>query len=243
MYPLLILALSCIPQCSVLHTCTIEETHYKYAQHSSELASIQVIMEFETEKKGHKIDKESGEYPMVFGGSRYAFMTENSDSKAHLIMDMDARVVTTISKDKNGDVAAVKMPLMKLGRGLSKELVQTIQETSEKKTILGYETRRFIITSNGSITEAWIAKIDGLDWGKLSEAMLKGGNLKMSSNVPFIQDMPNALTLESHTTMKGGKKIIHSFVRLLAIGEEADLSALDVPSNAKVQDLTSIMKF
>ncbi len=210
---------------------------------SIEFSPIQIVMEFETEKKGRKVDKESGQYAMVFGDSRYALVTANTGAKGHLIMDFNARCITTITKDKNGEIAAVKMPLMKLGNGMMKDLVQTIEETPDRKTILGYDTRKYIVKSNGNVTESWIANVDGIDWGELAEAMFSGKNRNMSSLAPSIEDMPNAIALESHTTTSGGKKVIHSYVRVLAVGDQADLSALEIPADAQVQDMTSLMKF
>jgi len=210
---------------------------------SVEFSPLQIEMEFETMKKGKRIDNESGDYNLTFNDSRYAMVIGTDESTVQLIVDVDKRTMTTVSTDKKGGVSAIKMPLMRLGKGLFEDLNQSIEQTEEVRTILGYDCRKYIITNDGDVTESWIANVPGFVWGELAQSMI-GGKKNSTSNLMMpIKDMPNAFPLESHTTMKGGKKVVHSYVKKLALGSDADLSALDIPANAEVQDMTSLMKF
>lgn len=204
---------------------------------------LQITLEFETEKKGKRVDKESGQYMMVFGDSRYAMVTGTADQNVQLIVDVDANTMTTATTDKDGKIVAVKMPLIRMGKSMFNDLNQSVKRTEEVRSILGYDCRKYIVTHDGDVTESWVANVAGLAWGKLAESLIGGKKSSTSTLMTPIKDMPNAFALESHTTMKGGKKIIHSYVRSLKLGAEADLSGLEVPSDAEVQDMTSLMKF
>jgi len=208
-----------------------------------DFSPVQFEMEFETEKKGKRLDKESGTYSMVFSDTRYAMLTGTGSGQSQVILDVDARTMTTVTTDKDGGVVAVKMPMIGLKKNMFDDLVQEVEQTEETRKILGYDTRKYIITSNGDVTETWIANVPGLAWGDFAKSMVGGKNMASNSIVTMIKDMPNAFSLESHTTLKGGKKVVHAYVRKLALGADADLSALEIPRNAEVQDMTSLMKF
>ncbi|MFK8056760.1 MAG: DUF4412 domain-containing protein [Saprospiraceae bacterium] len=210
---------------------------------TQDFAPVQIVMEFETEKKGKRVDNESGNYTVAFSDSRYAMITGTADQQIQLIVDVDGRTMTTVTTDKKGETAAIKMPLIRMGKGLFEDLNQNVEQTEEVRKILGYDCRKYIVSNDGDVTESWIANVPGLAWGELAQALIGGKKSSTSNLMAPIKDMPNAFALESHTTLKGGKKVVHSYVRTLNLGTDADLSALEIPANAEVQDLTGLMKF
>jgi len=220
-----------------------QQQHNEVLTTASDFEPLQIVMEFETEKKGKRIAKESGEYAMVFGGARYAMITGTEGQNVQLIIDIEAKTMTTTTTNKDGEIVAVKMPLIRMGKGMFDNLNHTVTQTEEVRTILGYDCRKYIIMNEGDVTESWIANVPGLAWGELAKALIGGKKSNTTDLMTPIKDMPDAFALESHTTLKGGKKVVHSYVRSLAMGADADLSGLEIPEGAEVQDLTSLMKF
>lgn len=244
MYPLLFLFFAAFSPSQNMLPTMLQLDEQERLNTAQDFSPVQFEMEFETEKKGKRLDKESGNYSMVFSDTRYAMLTGTSNSESQVIMDVAARTITTVTTDKDGSVIAVKMPMIGIKKNLFDDLVQEVERTGETRKILGYDTRKYIITSNGDVTESWIANVPGLAWGDFAKSIVGSKNITSNGGMlTMINDMPNAFSLESHTTVKGGKKVVHAYVRKLALGADADLSALEIPTGAEVQDMTSLMKF
>jgi len=241
---MLSLFVSCIlPSQSTIDYIEITKPRVERAITDADFPKVHMLMEYQMEKKGKLVEGESGNISLAFSGSRYALITRSKEVIATIIVDLEGKTMTTISSDKNGTMTGVKMPLIRLGNGLFDNLDQTVEQTEEVKSILGYDCRKYIITTDGDVTESWVANIPGMVWGDLAKSLIGGKKSGSNKLVSPIKDMPNAFALESHTTLNGGKKVVHTYVKKLTIGDEADLNSLEIPAHAEVQDMTALMKF
>lgn len=209
--------------------------------------ALSIEMEYSTEKRGKPVAKESGAMRMTFEGARYGFTVAQGErggdaAETTVVFDLDARTMTSVSDTDDG-LVAVKMPLISLGDQDLPAFEGTVERTDETKTILGYDTRKYILRDGGDVTEAWLAEIPDFSWSDVATGMLGGRKANANRVMSYFEDMPRAFPLESHATTKGGKQVVHSYVRAVDLGGEADLSRLDIPAGAEVQDMTQVLRF
>lgn len=199
-----------------------------------------VALTFETqvEKNGRLREGESIEMTIVAdGGDRIALIMDTDDETLHTIFDAADNTMTTVTADGDDGLQAMIVPIPKIRQRDLEEYAGQVERTDQTKEILGYAATKFIVDDDGQITEAWVASIPGLTYEELF------GKLRASDGgrtIPRLPDMPDAITLESHTTSRNGRKVYHSYARELARGGEVDLSVLEVPTEAEVMDMTSL---
>ena len=203
---------------------------------------MQLVVDYETTKKGKPDPGESGTIEFVTDGDVFG-MAMNLDKGApvQIIMDTDARKITTVTEDKSGKSATV-LPMMKFGQKELKAFTGDVERTDETKTILGYEARKFIMRDGGTVTEAWIANVPGFSWADFAGAASGRGRASMMAAMPELDGYPNAVALESTTTKKGGKEVMKTTVTSVATGADADLTALSIPDDAVVNDMSAMLK-
>ena len=204
---------------------------------------VMVEMESITEKKGKKDESESGTMIWAIADELFAIHVNLGEGKSQMIIDNRQKTITTVLTDKKGEVTAMKMPQIKIGGSSLDDFEHSFKRTDETKTILGYETRKYIITSkDGSTTESWIAEISQIEWLKVAESMV-GGKVAQEKLLPINKDMPHAFPLESHSYSKNGKEVTHTYVRKLLFGGDVDETLFEVPAGVQVQDMSSLMRF
>ena len=205
---------------------------------SAASAQVSIVMAYETTKKGKRVDKESGELRFAHDGeARYGMgMTPEDGGSVHVIFDPKAKKMTTVTPDSDGNLVAMRMPMIRVGTGVVREFTGEIERTEETRDILGYVARKFVVTDGGDVTETWIANVPGFSWQQFAGAVSGQGRGAMAAAFPELDEYPDAVALESHTVHRGGKKESHSRVTALGVGADADLTLVSVPDGVEVQD-------
>ena len=205
---------------------------------------VSVVMKYSSEKNGKPVDKEGGIFILTLNGSKASISVEVNGSTNLVIWDEQESKMTTVVTDNKGKQMAMIMPRINLGRKNIDEYVGDIQRTDETKQLLGYDTRKYILTSKDGVTEAWLANIPGVSWAELAKAITgSDGKGTKKDFMPVIAEMPDAIALASKTTSRNGKEVSYMEVMEISTGNDVDLSRLEIPSGAEVQDLSSMMKF
>lgn len=181
---------------------------------------------------------------LTVNGAKAGIIMELEGNQTQIIWDNDSNKMITVTSDKKGKQIAMIMPRISFGQKDIEDYVGDIQRTDETKKILGYDTRKYILTNKDGITEAWLANIPEVNWTKLSKCLTGADGKGMKKNfVPVIPEMPDALALASKTTSTNGKQVSYMEIKEISSGSDVDLSRLEIPKGAEVQDLSSMMKF
>lgn len=194
--------------------------------------------EMQVEKRGRIDEDEAMDMTLVYGGGeRTAIVIETGGERLHTIFDGADNTITTVQDERGGPQALI-LPMPKIKQRDLDDYAGEVERTDETKDILGYTATKYILVDDdGQTTEAWVASIPGLSYedtfGKLRAT-------DGARSIPRPSDLPDAITLESHTTSRNGRKVYHSYARGLRRGAEVDLSALEVPAGAEVMDMTSM---
>lgn len=199
--------------------------------------AVALDYEVQVEKRGRIDDDETMAMTLVSGGGdRAALLIATDGEELHTIFDAADNTITTVQAE-GGGLQAMILPVPKIKQRDLDDYAGEVEETGETKEILGYTATKYLIDSDGEVTEAWVASVPGLSYeetfGKLRAA--DGGR-----SLPRLSALPDAITLESHTTSRNGRKVYHSYARGLRRGAEVDLSRLEVPAGAEVMDMMSV---
>ena len=199
-------------------------------------AQVMLTMEVEMEKKGKRVEKGSAEMTMVSDGDRSAVITRTSDTEMRMIVDNRNKTTTTVT-EVDGKLTAVRMPRINVKTGKQKGFEGTFRATGERRTILGYDTEKFVVTDGGDVTDAWVADIPGFDYALISEGLVGD-----ATPVPDVPGVASPVVLEAHTSSKGGKEVTHMYIRAIGTGSDVDLGLLEVPAGAEMQDMSALLR-
>lgn len=205
-------------------------------------AQASITMEIQQEKKGKRLTKNDVTTTMVGDGQRAAIVTEMADgTEMTMIVDPGERHTTTITADKDGKRTAIRMPNIKLPKGKQPDMrfEGEFEATGETRTILGYEAEKYLVTQDGNVSDMWVADVPGYDYGLVAEGL---GHGDAGAGAPEIAGVDSPVVLESHTTSKNGKEVVHLYVRAIAVGGDVDVSLLEVPAGVELQDMTALLK-
>ena len=206
---------------------------------------LTVTMDYETHRKGKRVDKRSGTLTVTFGpDDRYAMTTRETAASppVTVIFDGAKRTMTTVAEGDDGLVATV-MPMLAVGDRALQAFGDDYEKTGKTREILGRTTHEYRITDDGDVHRAWIASIPELRWGDLAATLTGASAAQARAMLPNIPDVPDAFPLANTTVKRGGKVTTTSTVTALALGADADLSALEIPAGAVVNDLSAMMRF
>ncbi len=200
-----------------------------------------IVMEMKSSRNG-KADKNGNlEVTLTSVGDLTGMYLEQEGSITQLIFDQGARTMTTINVDKSGDRSGVKMPMLRLpSPDLSAEGI-TITATKETKRIIGYEARKFLISSKDGSGENWIAEVPGVDWRRIAERVQTGRKGGSPMELPALEGYEHPVTLESIFTSFNDKSVMHMQVRSIIMGSKARLDLLQVPAGVPLVDMSGML--
>ncbi len=231
--------LACLLQTAVPTPGAISSSGYTIPAQDQQ--PVAIVMDFTTDKKGKRLDDESGTMTVTVAGNKLGNQILLDGQEVSVIFDNAARTITNVTTDKKGRRVAAIMPRMKIMDKAIESGITNVERTDETKQLLGYDTRKYIITSKQGITEAWLANVPEVSWQKMMSGMTGASAATMSRLMPEIEELPDALALAGTTTSSKGKKVTTMTVTAIHTGAEVNLDVLEIPSDAEVQDLTKIM--
>ena len=199
-------------------------------------APASMTIEIVTEKRGRRVDGRSLTMTLLTDGdARFGFAVDEGGGELHTIFDADDNTVTTVAE---GGARATVMPMPRLRARDVEAYAGEVEATAETKEILGYTATRYVLTSpGGDVTETWLAEVPGFRYRDLFGRLRGRAGARLAPPLP---DLPDAVSLESHTTSRNGREVTHAYARALATGEGVDLGALEVPGGAEVTDVTDL---
>lgn len=171
-------------------------------------------------------DGDKGIMDMYFGDN--AIRVVNEDQKAQYIQDYSNNSMITLNeKDKTGHAISMKM-ISNLAKYATEEKMEDIEnmkveQTGQKKTILGYDCELYIISNDKSKTEAWIAKdapVDMKEYLKAFESISKKA-------VSWTEKL-NGFNMESTSYEKGKKISTSKVLKLEKKSSSIDLSGYKI---------------
>lgn len=202
---------------------------------------LSITMDIETVKKGKVVEDESGTMTMTFGGSKYAMSMDLGKASTTVIFDGEKKTMTSVAETSDGLVATI-MPILKVGKQTIEPFTQ-VEKTGKSAVMLGHETHEYVLSQGGDPVNAWLAELPEVRWADFVATLTSAQSSQAKAMLPSIEGMPNAFPLKSTSTRKGGKVVSTSVVTQLSIGSEADLSPLEIPAEATVQDMSSLLRF
>ena len=216
------------------------ELHIKSSSTVQEGQVATFTMEFQEFKKGEPTKNGATKITYYLNGDQIAFKPElDGQESTVMIFDGPSKTMTTLV-EKDGEKTGMKMKMPKVmlkdDNKENDKLDFKITPTNEKKTILGYDCKKYLIESTDFSGHAWVTEEVDLELEKAFSFM--DTHKKSKSNVPSFGDI-KGLPLETVTKNKKKDESYEMKVTDLKLGT-VDESVFDT-SGYNITDMSSFM--